>query len=194
MSLFPMLRVFVILIIVVPTVFSICQSSSDLQRSYINGSFSFASDCFTVSSINCTSQWTNLSIPSCHPIGCGLHLKAYIAYYDANRNFPRFALNITVSESLNDKFEVMFEDVTEPQKAKCFTLLQNTNESKCKGAHQSQDLFFTPNQFMASDSYTTVKFLLNGKKMQYKFKNLYRKNVLLLNSTLHMLIFLEICI
>jgi hypothetical protein len=152
---------------------------------YNNRPLTFANNCFTFNSFNCTSevsQWNNISIPVCSKLECGLHLNAYLAYHDANGNFPRFALNITISESLHEPLKVMYEDVTEPHNANCFSISKSAMDSSCMDVHENKDVFVIAIPDMASDSYTTVKFLINGKRMEYKFKNLYSRLSSILKS------------
>ena len=146
--------------------------------SYISGSVTSADGCFTViADSNCTSgmlQWNDSTIPYGQNIG--LHLNAFDAY-DSNGSFPRFALNITISEPLLKTMWFMFEDFIKPQNAKCFTLTKNSAKSKCDNVMGNYDCYIrdSASSLMTSDSYTTIKFLINGEKMQYKFRNLYGK-------------------
>lgn len=148
--------------------------------SYINGSVTSADGCFSVVAENdCTygiTQWEAAAI--LFDQNLGVYMNAYDAY-DVNGSFPRFALNITISEKLHKPLWFMYEDFIKPQDAKCFTLTKNMNESKCEDVLPHYDCLVrdSASSLMTSDSYTTIRVLANGKKMQYKFRNLYGRNV-----------------
>jgi hypothetical protein len=140
---------------------------------YINGSVNSADDCFTViADSNCTSgilKFNDSTIPFAENVG--LHLNAFDAY-DKNGSFPRFALNITISEPLLKTMWFMFEDFMKPQNAKCFTLIKNSYKPECDNVIGNYDCYVrdSASSLMTSDSYTTIKFIINGEKMQYKFR------------------------
>lgn len=146
--------------------------------SYINGSVTSADGCFKVIAGNdCSSemlQWKNSTIP--YGQNVGLHLNAFDAY-DRNGSFRRFALNITISEPLQQPVWFVFEDFIKPQNAKCFTLIKNITKPECDNVLVNYDCSVrdTTSSLMTSDSYTIVRFIINGEKIKYKLKNLYGK-------------------
>ncbi|XP_057368851.1 uncharacterized protein LOC130689927 [Daphnia carinata] len=148
--------------------------------SYINGSVTSADGCFSVVAENdCMygmTQWEAAAMS--FEQNFGFHLNAYDAY-DVNGNFPRFALNITISKNLHKPVWFMYEDFIKPHDAKCFTLIKHNNKSKCEDVLPNYDCLVrdSASSLMTSDSYTTIRILADGEKMQYKFRNLYARNV-----------------
>lgn len=178
---------FLVAVTLPKSVFTLCPSlvrqtsRSDIcskYGSYISGLVTSADGCFTViADSNCTTgllQWNDSTTPYGRDIG--LHLNAFDAY-DRNGSFPRFALNITISDPLFKTMWFMLEDFIKPQNAKCFTLIRNIVKPGCDNVMGNYDCYVrdSASSLMTSDSYTTIKFLMNGEKLQYKFRNLYGK-------------------
>ncbi|KAI9555324.1 hypothetical protein GHT06_017839 [Daphnia sinensis] len=148
--------------------------------SYINGSVTSADGCFSVVAENDCAHGMTLWEAAAMSFDqkLGLHMNAFDAY-DVNGSFPRFALNITISKNPHKPVWFMYEDFIKPHDAKCFTLTKNNNESKCEDVLPNYDCLVrdSASSLMASDSYTTIRVLVDGEKMQYKFRNLYGRDV-----------------
>ena len=141
---------------------------------YVNGTVTSLDECFTIEAINnCTSHSLQDS-PFCETNDCNIHLNAFIAS-DENGDFARFEMNITVVEKLEDKLFFMYEDIAEPQYVKCFNLLQNKREyPRCSKTSWNYDCSVKDHgsKLMQPGSFTALTFLVNGRKIQYKFRNL----------------------
>lgn len=120
-------------------------------------------------------KWNDAKIPFCQiPEECGIHLNWFISV-EENGSFPRVGLNISTTIPLVETLTFFYHKDTLPQD--CFISVDKTGENcnnvvgyQVNSLHQA--IVCPLNE---SDVYTTFKFIGNGKKMQYTFRNVFRE-------------------
>lgn len=152
-------------------------TTCSIQESYGDG-FAFSDNCYLLHTTNCTffkmEKWNNPAIPYCQTSECGLHLSVFVS----DDTFPRNRLNLTISNPLHGPLWIMYENSTTPDDAKCFTLESNNLKSECNSSitlHSKNAVQSIICPLASSDSYSTIKIVMYGRKMQYSFRNLYSK-------------------
>lgn len=140
--------------------------------------FPSSENCYVLQEINCTlfkmKKWDNAAIPYCQNYECHLHLSVFVS----DKDFPRNRLNITIPRPLHMPIWFMYENSTIPDEAKCFALETNSLKSECNSSmphHSNSPAHSVICPLASSDVYSTIKIVMNGKKMQYSFRNLYSK-------------------
>lgn len=159
----------------------------------IQNASNYKSKCqFFLSSIDCELLRGSLNNPSLSihqsstPVTLGLFLshEGFIDYQGCelqNLNFPRLALNITVLKEISEPLLFMYEEIAQPDDAKCFKL-EHPSDFVC---NEDRIRHFSPSDInvihcniAASSTYTSVKFLVNGKLEEFLLSNMFGKYIL----------------